>query len=50
MIDGIYGRQTRGALKSFQESASLKITGEWNEETESAIVTLLSGTGIIVIF
>ena len=50
VIDGIYGRQTRGALKSFQESASLKITGEWNEETESAIVTLLSGTGIIVIF
>jgi len=48
--DGIYGRQTRGGIKSYQESMNLEITGEWDQPTESSVATMITGLGIVVIF
>lgn len=47
-IDGICGKTTKDALKSFQQSVSLNVTGEWDEITKVTMMTILSGHGIIV--
>ena len=47
-IDGIVGRGTVGAIKSFQSAMSLNPTGEWCQLTQTVAITMLTGLGIIV--
>ena len=49
VIDGSMGRLTREALKGFQESKALKVTGDMDSETKAALGELGAGTETVEI-